>query len=123
TKNEILAAFPGAEPLVLGSEKHPAMDLGIAGRKDCGLEALRTQELDELRNLLLELARPVGLFLRCLRMLLDLAFRVKDERIHVVLHFGGEFGGIEKTLAHVVMSDELHAQLRGEFELARGGVS
>jgi hypothetical protein len=49
-------------------------------------------------------------------MLLDLAFSVKDERIHVILHLSGELGGIEETLAHVVMPNELHAQVSGEFE-------
>ncbi|HKB97639.1 MAG TPA: hypothetical protein VKD23_02510, partial [Terriglobales bacterium] len=46
-QNKIFPLLPRADPLVAGPEEDPAMGFGIAGIQRGGLEALRTQKLDE----------------------------------------------------------------------------
>ena len=124
-ENKLFAGLPRADPLVVGCEKNPAVDFGIARsqRHPGGIEALGTQKLDELGRYLLILAQESRFFLGDFGIPLDLTLGFEDLRIDVVLQFIGEFRGILVAFQNVVMTDEVDPQIRRKLKLVPASVS
>ena len=110
-QNEFFRLLPSADPLAPGAEHYPTAGLRIAGAQAPEAQTIVADKFLQFRRVFQE-SSHVGFFgLFLLGMLFHFAGGLVIQLIGVVLHFLREIIGIERSLNHLEVSDELEGNI------------